>query len=364
MRIVHCMLFLSLLLLSACDSPQKTVRPVIVEAVEVSKLAQVVGYSGALHARVEAALSFRVAGKVVERLVDLGDRVEKGQLLLRLDDSDMQLQVEAASAKVRAAAEQHQLAKLQYDRAQSLQQKHLISRSAFDQRKAQVDVAAAQLKQAKKQLAVQKNRLRYTQLRASHAGVITRVLVAPGQVVMAGEAVVGFARLGRRDFIVAVSGGRVGDIEKNDKVSVRFWARPQERVAGKVYRVARAADPHSGTYAIRINLPDAPDWLRLGMQGRAFFSQQRQQPSIQLPATSLYHQGRSAAVWVVNQKQRLELRRVKPLSYTDTQVILAANGALKAGDLVVTRGVSKLHEGLKVKPLDAFFKQPTAESAH
>src|SRR5699024_3085321 len=157
MRHTPCILLLAALSLTACG-PQATVatspRPVIVERVELQAASRAASYSGEIHARYEIRLSFRVAGKVVERTVDVGDRVEVGQVLARLDATDQQMAAEAARAQVEAAREKYALAQSQYQRTAALFKNNAASRLAYDQRKTELGVASAQLKQAEKRYAV------------------------------------------------------------------------------------------------------------------------------------------------------------------------------------------------------------------
>lgn len=352
-------LLLAATLLTACKPEpvaQARVRPVIVEQVQPAPAVHAASYTGQIHARLETQLSFRVDGKVAERMVGLGDHVEAGQVLARLDATDIRLSAEAAAAQLDVAQEQYTLAKQQFERALALHKRNAISQSAYDSRKAKLGVARAQLNQAQKRLAIQKNRLQYTKLRADHAGVITAARIESGQMVAAGQPAFGLARAGERELWIGVPESRIDSITPREKVTISFWALPGVRVPGRVREVAADADPGSRTYQVRITLLEQPDRLRLGSTATAYFSSHSAEQVIRLPLTSLYHADGKPAVWVVQpstntvRPQPVTVRR-----YRKNAVVLAAKQGLPAGALVVTKGVSKLHGGQKVEPIEHFF---------
>lgn len=357
-RIAFIVLFVCLSLTACKPEPvsETSVRPVIVEQVQPMPAVDTASYTGQIHARFETQLSFRVGGKVAERLVGVGDRVAPGQVLAQLDATDIRLSAEAAAAQLDVAREQYALAKQQYERALALHKINAISQSAYDSRKAQLGVAAAQLHQAEKNYAIQKNRLGYTQLRADHAGVITAVQVEPGQVVAAGQPAFGFARAGDRELRISVPEGRIEAIAADEKVTISFWALPDVRVPGRVREIAADADARSRTYEVHITLLEQPESLRLGSTATAHFRDGSSRRVIHLPLTSLYHADGRPAVWVVDPSTNVvALQPVMILHYRDDAVVLDAQKELQTGALVVTKGVSKLHAGQQVKPVDNFF---------
>lgn len=352
------LLLLASILLAGCQpepAAESTVRPVIVDQVQPVTSARTASYTGTIHARFETWLSFRVGGKVAERMVSLGDRVEAGQVLARLDATNVRLAVEAARAQLEAAREQYELARRQFERAQALFKHNATSQSVYDRRKAKLETAAAQLEQAKKHYAIQQNRLTYTRLRATQAGVITQVRVQPGQVVSAGQPVFGFARTGQRQLRITVPESRIDTITTGERVEITFWALPGVRIRGRVRTVAADTNARTSTYPVRIALLEQPDSLRLGMTATAHFRDQLRDPVIRLPLTSLYHAGDQPAVWVVDKSShKVTLQPVHLLRYEAHAVILAPGRGLQSGALVVTKGVSKLHAGQRVEPIDSF----------
>ncbi|MEO7757314.1 MAG: biotin/lipoyl-binding protein, partial [Dokdonella sp.] len=149
------------------------VRPVVAQIVSAGDHAATERYSGDVHARYEAPLAFRIDGKVTQRAVGIGDHVKAGQLLATLDPSDATMNAAGARAAVAAATSQRDVAKLQRDRTASLRERALVSQSQMDQVGDTLKAAEAALQQARQQLGVRENQVRYATLTAEHDGVIT-----------------------------------------------------------------------------------------------------------------------------------------------------------------------------------------------
>ncbi len=185
------------LLSAGCAEPVSVTagpRPVVVEAPQ-----PLVGASdaevlpGAIHARVEVNLSFRIAGKVAERRVDMGAHVEPGTVLAVLDPVDAALNLAAAKAAVGAAEADLALARAEQARYRDLRARGFVGQSQLDERINTTLLARARLKQAQAHYDLAANQSRYTRLTADAAGVVTEIMAEPGNVVNAGQPIVRFA---------------------------------------------------------------------------------------------------------------------------------------------------------------------------
>src|SRR6266511_3202869 len=143
-------------------------------------------FTGIVEARVQSELGFRVGGKILERSVDVGQRVQKGQPLMRLDPEDLRLSAAAEQAKVEAARAKYTQTKADETRSAMLVKSGVISHREYDQDRAALDSAKAQLEAAEAQARVSNNSSEYAILLADADGVIVRTLSEPGQVVAAG----------------------------------------------------------------------------------------------------------------------------------------------------------------------------------
>jgi multidrug efflux system membrane fusion protein len=199
------------LVLTACSKSapvEEPVRAVKVLTVGTSPLQATREFAGEVRARTESRLGFRVAGKIVQRQVDLGQHVNAGDVLAQLDAQDYQLTADAARAQVEAARTNRDLAAADLQRYRELRAQNFISDAELDRREAQLKSAQAQLDQAEAQMTAQGNQARYAKLVADAAGVVTAIEAEPGQVVAAGAPVLRIAQDGPRDVVFSVPGSR------------------------------------------------------------------------------------------------------------------------------------------------------------
>lgn len=287
-------------------------------------------YSGEVRARIETQLGFRIGGKLVERLVDVGARVRAGQALARLDAADQQLAATQAEAN-RALA----VAELQ--RTQELRQKNFISQAALDARQTAATAAEAQAKLAKNQAA-------YATLAADAPGVIAAVLAEPGQVVGAGQAVFRLARDGEREVAIAIPESRLAGLQVGAMATVELWSGKSYR--GRLRELAPAADPASRTFAARVSILDADADVVLGRTAAVRFAQAAA-GEIVVPLAAILQQAERPAVWVIGADGTVSQRPIEVARYGDQGAVVAAG--LQAGETIVAAGAFKLAAGEKVR---------------
>ena len=336
-------------LLAACGRAPPPEEPVrAVKLVTVGETAYEAGheYAAEVRARVESRLGFRVAGKIVRRAVEPGQRVQAGQLLAQLDARDYQLAAEAARAQVASATTQRDLAAADLKRFQSLRDQGFISGAEMERRSAQLKAAQATLDQARAQQSSQGNQAAYTQLLADAGGVVTGVDAEVGQVVAAGTPVVRLAQDGPRDVVFAVPEDRVAAVRVGQPVTVRAWASDGQW-HGSVREVAAAADPVTRTYAVKVALAgEAPPLgatvtvvpQQSGAQGAAV---------IKLPTSALRREGAGTAVWVFDEASSSVRSQPVQVAGADGNEAVIADG-LTPGMRVVASGVHVLAPGQKV----------------
>ena len=336
-------------LLAACGRAPPPEEPVrAVKLVTVGETAYEAGheYAAEVRARVESRLGFRVAGKIVRRAVEPGQRVQAGQLLAQLDARDYQLAADAARAQVASATTQRDLAAADLKRFQSLRDQGFISGAEMERRSAQLKAAQATLDQARAQQSSQGNQAAYTQLLADAGGVVTGVDAEVGQVVAAGTPVVRLAQDGPRDVVFAVPEDRVAAVRVGQPVTVRAWASDGQW-HGSVREVAAAADPVTRTYAVKVALAgEAPPLgatvtvvpQQSGAQGAAV---------IKLPTSALRREGAGTAVWVFDEASSSVRSQPVQVAGADGNEAVIADG-LTPGMRVVASGVHVLAPGQKV----------------
>jgi membrane fusion protein, multidrug efflux system len=336
--------------LAACsrpEAPQEPVRSVKVLTVAMEDPQSGHEFAGEVRARVESRLGFRVAGKVIRRQAELGQRVKAGQLLAQLDARDYQLAADAARAQVAAASTNRDLAAADFKRYAALKDQNFISGAELERREANLKAAQAQLDQARAQLAAQGNQAGYANLVADVSGVVTGIEAEPGQVVAAGAPIVRIAQDGPRDVVFSVPEDKVAAIRSGSDVAVRVWADGTV-LAGKVREVAASADPVTRTYAVKVGLHAAanpPLGATVYVLPRSLG--QTATPVIKLPTSALRKAGQDTAVWVLDKSTMTLASQPVEVASADGNEAVISSG-LQPGMLVVSAGVHVLSQGQKV----------------
>lgn len=339
-------------LLGACSKPvEKTeeVRPVRAMTLAAVNASSVAEYPGEVRARYESRLGFRVGGKIVARLVDVGAMVKRGQVLMRLDPQDLRLAQTQADAALQASESNLSLAKAEYARYKDLREKNFVSQAVLDAKETAYRAAKANYEQAAAALRTQRNQTGYGNLEADADGVVTGIDAEAGQVVAAGTPVIRVAQVGEKEVVISVPEDRVDDLRKMENVTVRTWANPTQALPGKLRELSPVADPVTRTYTAKIALPNAPEDVRLGMTAYVTFHEATGKQAVRVPLSALVKDGKGTGVWVVeNGKVRLAPVQIAAPSGND---MLISDG-VAPGQTIVTAGVHLLKPGQKVTVLD------------
>lgn len=345
--------------LAACHSkeaPPVAPRPVVALPVHADGAAAAVSLPGEIQPRYSTPLSFRIAGKIIERNVRLGDTVKQGQVVARLDPSDVEKNAASTRAQLDAATHALTFAKQQLDRDRAQARENLIAVAQLEQTENAYASALAQRDQAAQQQALAQDQLRYATLVADHAGYITAEQADTGQNVSAGQAVYQLAWAGGVDVVSDVPESVLAGLTPGSAATVTLPALPGRSFDAQVREIAPAADPQSRTYRVKLTLDHPDATVRLGMTADVAFTGASAGAAgtagarYTLPATALFHDGDAPAVWVVGTKDdTLELRRVVIVSYGERTVTVSQG--LKAGERVVLQGVHTVSAGEKVHPI-------------
>jgi len=360
------------LALSAC-SPTEPSAPIVpsvrtesVAAVATSQLWQL---AAEVRPRTETRLAFRVGGKLLERPVQVGDVVKKGQLIARLDPQDLKLAEDAAQAGVNVAQAQLDAARNDWQRAQDLLRQGFISQAEFDRRDAAWKSIQAQVAQAQAQHRLQANQSQHTALRADGAGVVTVVEAEPGMVLAAGQSVVRVAQAGEQDIVFQVPEDQ-WELARNLRgrrgaVGVSLWSdaggastKPsgEPRRQATVREVAAVADPATRTFLVKAELLPLKGAVTpaLGQTATVTLkaSASAAASAVSLPMAAVFERQGRSSVWVLDgQALTLKAQPVELGTPVGTRVTVLSG--LQPGQEVVTAGVHTLADGLKVRRYEA-----------
>ena len=341
--------------LAACDSgpppAPPEIRPVRVAAVERSTGGEVISLTGTVQAETEVNLAFRIDGRMVERLVNVGDMVQAGQVIARLNRDNEENGVRAARASVAAARAQLTEAENNYWRQSELLREGWTTRVRYDQAAQTRQSARSALDAAEAQLGIAETRLGYTELVSDVTGRVTQRGAEPGEVVQPGRMVVQVAREEGRDAVFDVPPTLKDQAPANPVIEVTLTTDPAVRATGRVREVSPRADAVTGTFRVRVGLADPPAGMRLGatVTGRLRLGAS---DGYSIPASALTRADGQPAVWVVDpREQTVALRRVELIRHDPAHAIVGQG--LETGEMVVTAGVQALRPGQKVRLLGA-----------
>ncbi|WP_339533248.1 efflux RND transporter periplasmic adaptor subunit [Pseudomonas mucidolens] len=304
-------------------------------------------FTGVVAARVQSDLGFRVSGKVLERLVDAGQTVKRGQALMRLDPVDLGLQARAQQEAVVAAKARAKQTADDEARYRDLVAAGAISASGYDQIKAAADTAQAQLNAAQAQADVARNATGYAVLLADADGVVMETLVEPGQVVSPGQAVVRLARAGQREAIVQLPETLRPAVGTTAQATL--YGDTSGAVTATLRLLSDSADRVTRTFEARYVLEGALANAPLGATVTLRIAEgATRRQVLQVPIAAVYDPGKGSGVWVITgEPAKVTWRPIQVLGLSDDAARVA--GDLKVGERIVGLGAHLLRDGEEVR---------------
>lgn len=323
-------------------------RPVKVMEVSAVSKSRALRYSGSVTARSEAATGFRVAGKIIERNVEIGDKVRAGDVMARLDATDFRLQVQSARASLEAADRQVETSEFALKRSEQLFRQQVTTKAQLEQAQLVFNQAVASRDSANAALQQALNQVEYSQLKADRDGIVTAINADAGQVIAAGSPVVTVAADGERDVLIAVPETDILAFRAGKLVDISFWSDRSLMLPGTVREVAGSADPVSRTFTVRVGLPPHSSVL-LGMTATVEATAPVSAPYHDVPLAALSRDGElGMIVWTVDRiDTTVQPRPVTVEEFSDTGVKVTQG--LSTGDLVVVAGTQFLSENMRVR---------------
>jgi len=345
----------ALLCLAGCHEPERPapIRPVRSVVIQAQNVGDPIVLTGQLRARDEVSLSFRISGKLVQRLVGVGDTVKAGQVVAVLDsenEKNARLAYQADCLAAQAVLEQ---AEASEKRLARLLEEKAVARAEYEAALRQLKTAQAQVHASQARLQTADDQLGYTELKAEADGVITEKGAEPGEVVRAGQMILLLARQDGRDAVFDMPAQVIrAGLSSGHRVEVWLADNPAIRASGDIREVAPQADASTRTYPVKVGLHDAPAGMFLGstVVGRILL---RADMHIQIPASALCMAQGQPSVWRIDPKdQTVRACPVAIAGYAQDAVIVS--GGLEPGDRIVTAGAHEIHDGQPVRLLEDF----------
>lgn len=321
--------------------------PVRAAVVQFNASTEARSYTGTIKARYESDLGFRVAGKIIARLVNVGDPVEPGMTLARLDATDYRLSLESAEAELKAAQSSLRQAEADEKRYATLNRDSWVSNASYDQKRAAADEARGRAQRAERSLALARNQLAYTDLVATQRGIVTALPVEVGQVVAAGQLIVRVARLDELEAVVSIPESRIA-ADRVAKATVTLWADGGRIYEAKLRETSPQADPATRTYQARYTIAKPDDAISLGKTATVHLATDTDAQLAKLPLAAVFKDQGQPSVWLIDERQgRLIKTGVEVKAWTETSALIS--GGLQTGQKVVAAGVHKLDAGTPVQ---------------
>jgi RND family efflux transporter MFP subunit len=347
------LLILVVFVIAACNKKSELavpeIRPVRTVVAAPREFGETVVLTGHIAAETEASLGFRIAGRVIERDVHVGDHVDGGQILAKLDPQDELGALRSAEATEAAAKARLTQSRDAFERQRQLLASGHTPRATFDQAQEAFQAAQAGLDDAQARRANQELRVSWTTLHADAPGTVSATGAEQGEVVQAGQTIVRIARRDGRDAVFDVPGRLLREAPSDPDVTVRLADDPSVAALGRVRQVGTQADPATRTFEVKVGLTDPPAEMRLGSSVTGTI-ELKSDPVIAIPAAALTDLKGQPAVWIVDPENlTVSLKNITTLRF-DPDTVIVGDG-VKTGDIVVTAGVHALHPGQKVRLL-------------
>ena len=337
-------------LLAACrnePAPQAPLTRVNAVTTEIVDFTPSITLTGVIEARVKTDLSFRINGKISERIANVGDHVAKGQVLAKLDPNEQQEEVVSAKASVASAEALVRQTSAAFERQKELLTRGNTTRRDYDQAEADQRSAQAQLSQAQSDLKLAEDQLSYTELRAEADGIITAQLAEVGQVVAQAQAVFTLAHDGARDAVFNVHEWAMNNAVTDRDLAISLVSDPSIKAVGDVREVAPAFNTETETVRVKVALRQTPDAMSLGnlVNGTAPMLTHK---VVLLPWGALFEISGKPAVWVIDPRSTMvSLKPITLSRYTRNSLVIG--DGLQSGETVVSAGVQLLRPGQKVE---------------
>lgn len=343
------------LTVASCNRQEKEAPPPVrfvrTVTVEPPRQPPDLTFTGHVEAQDQASLSFRIGGRLAERLVGVGASVAAGQVVARLDPENELNDLRSAQAALTAAQGDLRKAENQFQRQSHLLERHITTQADFEAAKQGFTAARAQVDAAQARVRSAEDVVGFTTLKADAPGIVTRTGAEPAEVVAAGRMIVQLARREGRDAVFELPADLVRQLTPGTEVRIALAGEAGAEASGRVREIAPQADPVTRTFQIRVGLTEPPPAFRLGAAVSGAI-RAGSGAAIAIPATALTQRDKATGVWVVDPKNLTVSLRKLDVAQSDPATAKISKG-LDIGDIVVTAGAGLLHEGQKVRLIGA-----------
>jgi len=348
-----------IILLVSCSGndhkEKEIIRPVRYQAVAniANNLSRTL--SGVTRSEIESNLSFKVAGTIESVNVRVGQRIKKGALIASIDKTDYELQYQQSRAAEKSTKAQRDLAKSNYYRIETLYENGNVSLSEYEQAKTSYESAKEQVKQIDKQTDQLRKQMSYTKLYAPMDGIVAQVLAERNENVGAGQTIVEFNSGNDLEVVVGMPESLISMIAENENAEIIFPSMSDKTYRGTISEVSFIAGQQSSTYPVTVKITEIDENIRPGMSADVIFNFHTNEikNAFFVPTVAVAHENEMDYVFVLTKasgdtavvhKQNIKVGKITENGFEVLE-------GVSEGQLIVTAGISKLTDGMKVKML-------------
>lgn len=316
-------------------------------AVRQGTLSRTLPVTGTLMALTAATVKAKVAGELVEVAVREGQAVQKGQLLARIDQTEVQAKVAARSADAEAARAQLKLAEKNRITQKALLDKNFISQNAFDTTQSGYDVAVARLRAAEADLLSARKTLGDATLAAPFSGIVSERHVQPGERVPLDAKIISIVDLSVLTLEASVPASTIAQVKVGQPVAFRVDGFGERRFNGRIDRINPATAAGSRSISVYAVIENRDALLRGGLFAQGDLILEKIESAVIVPATAVREEIGQTFVYAIDNG----VLRKKPVKAgpSDSNGMLQVLSGLAAGDRVVKNNLGQLRDGSPVQ---------------
>lgn len=351
----------TILFLFACggkkEAEEKLVRPVRYQEVGYTESGTSRTFSGTAQTEKSINLSFRSTGIITQFNIELGQKVQQGQLLAQLDNVQARLSYESAQASLNSAQSQMNTAKLALKRVRALYEKGSASLSDFESAKNSFKTAQQSYASAQKSVAIQQDQVSYSSLYAPLSGTIASVNVEINENVNPGQTIAVLNAGNSMEISLGIPESVINKVKKDLEVDISFSAFPDKKFKGLVSEVSSSLNDKTATYPVKVRVTSSSEEIKSGMASSVTFNfgdketEVTQAPQkLLIPASAVGEDSDGRFVFLVEgdkkkavvKKQKIEVGKL-------TSDGFEVKSGLQSGQKIATSGLQTLLDGQEVK---------------
>lgn len=350
-------LLIATLVVTACGKPDEAVeerlRPVRYVTVSDNNVIRGRSYSGTSKSSRESRLSFKVSGTITNAPVQIGQRLNAGDLIAEIDPASYVLQAQQAQATLVEAQANNRRAAANYERTKGLYANDNASLNDLESARAQAESAEAVVGAASKALEIARLNISYTKLKVDTDCSIASLDIEVNENVAAGQQVAAVSCGDAFEVTLDLPESLIGSVDQTTPVSINFGSIPEQEFTGVISEVAVALSAGSAAFPVVIRIAESHPSLRSGLAADVTiqFDSDADQGRVVIPVTAVIKDPNGTFVFIAEPAEAIDEAIVRRRAVTLgelSQVGIEVVAGLDVGDRVVTAGVSIIRDGQRV----------------